>query len=74
METGAVLDTLSNNPLNEMLATSAQTTVPVLPSNVNLEQETQDSFSINTSVEVPTTENLCTSQDQIKSDKLATEV
>lgn len=74
METGAVLDTLSNKPLNEMLVTSAQTTVPVLPSNVNIEQETEDSLNINTSVEVPTTENFCTSQDQNKSDKLATEV
>lgn len=57
-----------------MTEANVQTTIPISSLKVNKEPESQDSLNTNVSVEVPATENICSTQDQIKSDKLTTEV
>lgn len=74
MGTEPVPDTLSNKQLTEVLAANVQTVIPTLPAKVNTEQEPQSSSNVNATVEVPTKENICPTQDQIKSDKGTTEV
>lgn len=60
--------------ITEVLSGNAQTTIPILPTKVNVDVETQDSLNVNVSVEMPTAENISSSQDQVKPDKSVTEV
>lgn len=57
-----------------MLAANVQTSIPVIQTKVNSEQEPQDSKNVNVPDEIPTAENISSTQDQNKSDKLTTEV